>query len=159
MSPESKISALFHFIQSTSYTKTWFEFWQLLAARSDQIAPRWPSIKLCKQFLLTVIFPCSTGVGCLGMPKLKLTRQISALTTIWYHTWLLVCQSLLRAVYGLAGGSNSKRQRTTWAVRSADESEVKVSKIKETVRLFSPCNMKLVELFVSSFKIEQTRKK
>lgn len=84
------------------------------SALSDHIAPRWPSTKVWKQFLVTVIFLCSTGVWHSNVPKLKLTpRQISASATMWGHTRLLICRSVLWAVYGLTGSLNSKGQRTT----------------------------------------------
>lgn len=52
--------------------KSLFEFSQLSTAFSDQVTPCWPLTKTCKQFLFTVISLCSTGVGHLALPKLKL---------------------------------------------------------------------------------------
>lgn len=104
-------------------------------ARNDRVTPRWPLTKICKQFLFTVIFLCSTGVAHLAVPKLNLTpRQISPLATMWDQTWLLVCRSLLWAVYGLSLEVWIPRGRgQLWPVRSWDESEIKVSKIKGIV--------------------------
>lgn len=64
-------------LTSTSCTKTLSEFSQLCTACSAQITPHWPSTEVCKQFLFTLIFLCSTGAGHLDMPKLKLTSNKS----------------------------------------------------------------------------------
>lgn len=87
-------------------------------------------------------FPMQHRCWTLGRAKVKINpRQISAVATMWDHTWLLVCRSLLRGVYGLAGSLNSKGQRTTLTCEIMRRKWIKVSKIKGTTH----CNTKRVE--------------
>lgn len=121
------------------------------SARSDQIAPRWPSTKVWKQFLFTVIFLRSTGVGHSNVPKLKLAphpdksqRRPQCEAT---HGSLSVahCYELFMVSLGawIPRDRGQLRRVRSWA-----ESELK------SVRL--AVEHETCGAFVSPFKIEQT---
>lgn len=98
--PSFCITPAWHPVHSLHKDLVWMLITVRHAAIKLPLVDLWT--KICKQSPLTLLFLCSTGVEHLDVPELKLaSRQISPWATMCEQTWLLVCHSLLRAVYGL----------------------------------------------------------